>query len=94
MAWYSGITSAAKKVKEKVGETYKKADVAVGGYLPGGTTPSEVKTSKTTEPTKTTKTAEPTKPVETAEPTKPAKANAVFMSKRDIIKIVSYKEFS
>jgi len=43
MGFWSTITS-------KVKEVYTKADVAVGGYLPGGPTPTEVKEAKPSPP--------------------------------------------
>jgi len=42
MGWVSSI-------KEKVSSTYSSFDTAVGGYLPGGKTPSQVKTEKVTD---------------------------------------------
>ena len=54
MSWWDSIKKTVKNVATTVGKAYISADKAVGGYLPGGKTPTQVKTAKATTPAKKT----------------------------------------
>ncbi len=95
MGLLSKIGKSLGKIGESISKAYKEADKKVGGRLPGGVTPAQVKASKPSTPKKTTKTTKTSTPSSSSSSKRTSKRisyGPVPLSDKELLNRVSYAD--